>query len=195
MVRKFFRRLFRLWKVVWWFVVSSYRVHRDQKGRSGWDAVDPLRQPAADDWNQSGWGKPSWEQSGWDQPGWDPPQPSPAPSNWQQQDSGWPTWQSDWDQPAGREERSTPAGTEHPRPQPVREQPPRRQAPAEPPMDDNMRALCAAVEGMQTTARVTGVDEKQLQALVHRVMIKPEYFWLDSRYSYRIPIFAGSWSR
>lgn len=153
---------------------------------SGWDAVDPLRQPAADDWNQSGWGKPSWEQSGWDQPGWDPPQPSPAPSNWQQQDSGWPTWQSDWDQPAGREERSTPAGTEHPRPQPVREQPPRRQAPAEPPMDDNMRALCAAVEGMQTTARVTGVDEKQLQALVHRVMIKPEYFWLDSRYSYRI---------
>ena len=39
MVRKFFRRLFRLFKVVWWFVVSSYRVHRDQKGRSGWDAV------------------------------------------------------------------------------------------------------------------------------------------------------------
>ena len=39
MIRKFFRRLFRLFKVIWWFVVSSCRVHRDQKGRSGWDAI------------------------------------------------------------------------------------------------------------------------------------------------------------
>ena len=39
MVRKFFRRFFRLWRVVWWFVVSSCRIRRDQKGRKGWDAV------------------------------------------------------------------------------------------------------------------------------------------------------------
>ncbi len=36
---KLFRRIFRFWKVSWWFVVSSRRVRRDQKGRTGWDAI------------------------------------------------------------------------------------------------------------------------------------------------------------
>lgn len=39
MVKHYIRRIVRFWKVVWWFIVSSIRVHRDQKGRSGWDAV------------------------------------------------------------------------------------------------------------------------------------------------------------
>jgi len=39
MVTTFFRRIIRLCKVVWWFLLTSYRVRQGQKGRTGWDAV------------------------------------------------------------------------------------------------------------------------------------------------------------
>ncbi|AVM43361.1 hypothetical protein C5Q97_01040 [Victivallales bacterium CCUG 44730] len=53
MVKHYIRRIVRFWKVVWWFIVSSIRVHRDQKGRSGWDAV------ACSAWHAREWARGS----------------------------------------------------------------------------------------------------------------------------------------
>lgn len=148
-----------------------------QSGQAdGWNTVNPISSTPADDWEEGGgnqWG--SWEQPT------APVQPRESQNrNTRRSAGGFGLWEQvkSW----GEEKFSLPPIS---RPAPAQSVVP-RPAPVRSALTPHLQAICRAVEGMESTVRLAGVEEGELRALMRQVLKRPEYFWLDGHYSYRI---------